>query len=106
MEGSKNNQSSKIKNNKDFDKETLLKGATTRQLLIWKAKCNGCDGQYSPYNPHDPNAIFLTTEEIEAELCTREHIPNKSERKKKRRQAAVKSKDRGRSTHKRKMVRF
>lgn len=59
-------------------KEDMLKKAHTRQLMKWRDRSYACGGRYNPIG--DGVGDFeVSTEQILAELNTREHVPSKKE---------------------------
>ena len=64
----------------------LVENLSTRQLMSLLRRTYRTNGWYSPIDGNSP--FGYTTEEIKAELATREHVPNKAEGRALRRQAA------------------
>lgn len=54
-----------------------LKTIETKELLSFLKSARACGGHYSPWD----GDISFSIEELKEELSTREHIPNKNERK-------------------------
>lgn len=71
----------------------ILRHTGTPELLNWLNHARAGGGYYSPFETNESFSL----EEIKAELDTREHVPNKKERKENRRRAAEKKKANRRS---------
>ena len=65
---------------KTWNPTEYLKGLHTRQLLAHLQKCRVFHGRYDVLE-NDYSGWEVTTEQVKAELATREHIPNKIEAK-------------------------
>jgi hypothetical protein len=61
-------------------RKDLLMNAHTRVLMDWRKHAMACGGQYNPIDNNYPGTEIPLTE-INEELNTREHIPNKQEAK-------------------------
>lgn len=70
-----------------MNKHDYIKAAHTRQLMSWRDHSYACGGHFNPIGNGIGNFEY-TTEEILAELNTRDHVPNKKEAKTIRQQKA------------------
>lgn len=70
----------------DWDAPEYLKTLHTRQLMNLRDECfrYGHDGTWH----NSSNTRWISTEQVNAELSSRKHIPNKAEAKEIRRQKA------------------
>jgi hypothetical protein len=62
-----------------------------KTLLKWRDKCYACGGGYDPTENHGD---VIPLADIKRELRMREHVPNKSEAKTRRRQLAKEKRNR------------
>lgn len=67
-------------------KVRILENISTRKLMKWRNFCYKFGGKYSP----GEDSIYYNIDEVKNELDKREHIPNKLEAKKIRREMAKK----------------